>query len=50
MRAELRVLAKVAGGWWVYEDDTQPGQPGPVFVSMERWLQILKNQNGKHVP
>lgn len=39
---ELRVLAEIAGGWWVYEDETQPGIRGPVFVPMERWQEILK--------
>lgn len=37
----LRAIAGIAGGWWVYEDETVPGERGPVFISMERWLQIL---------
>ena len=45
MRAELRALATIAGGWWVFEDETQPEQAGPVFVSTERWLQMLEERN-----
>lgn len=45
---KLHALAKIAGGWWVYKDETQPDQTGPVFVPMERWLQILNKQNERH--
>lgn len=38
---ECRVLGEIAGGWWVYEDKTCPSERGPVFISMERWLEIL---------
>lgn len=38
---ECRTLAEIAGGWWVYEDETRPGEPGPVFLPMDRWLQRL---------
>lgn len=38
---ECWVLAEIAGGWWVYEEKTCPDGHGPVFVSMERWQQIL---------
>ncbi len=38
---KLRILAEIAGGWWVFEDETVPSKERPVFVSMERWLQIL---------
>lgn len=39
--AELRALAEIAGGWWVYEDETQPNESGPVFISMDRWHELL---------
>jgi len=42
--AELRALAGIAGGWWVYSDETIPAERGPVFVSMDRWLQVLAEQ------
>jgi hypothetical protein len=50
MRGELHALSKIAGGWWVYEDETQPGKSGSVFIPMKRWLQILAEQNGKQAP
>jgi len=39
---ECRQLGEIAGGWWVYEDETCPGEPGPVFVSSARWQEILR--------
>lgn len=39
---ECRQLAEIAGGWWVYEDETCPREPGPVFVSSARWQEILE--------
>jgi len=42
--SELRTLAGIAGGWWVYSDKTIPAERGPVFVSTERWLQVLEEQ------
>lgn len=50
MRGELRALAEIAGGWWVYEDETQPDKLGPVFITMERWLQILAEENDNRSP
>ncbi len=47
LHPELRALAEVAGGWWVYEDETQPAERGPVFISMERWQEILAEQAKK---
>ncbi len=38
---ECRILAEIAGGWWVYEDETRPGEDGPVFVTMARWHELL---------
>lgn len=42
--AELRALAGIAGGWWVYSDETMPNERGPVFIPMERWIQVLAEQ------
>ncbi len=42
---ELRILAGIAGGWWVYEDETCPLDSGPVFICMERWKQILSSRS-----
>jgi hypothetical protein len=41
MSKYFRDLATLADGWWVQEDETQPGQAGPVFITTERWQQIL---------
>lgn len=38
---ELRILGEVAEGWWVYEDETRPSETGPVFISMDRWHELL---------
>ncbi len=38
---ECRALAEIAGGWWVYEDETVPSDDGPVFIPMARWLEKL---------
>jgi hypothetical protein len=42
---EYRGLGELAGGWWVYDDETRPGERGPVFIPMERWLQVLAERN-----
>ena len=47
---ECRTLAEVAGGWWVYEDKSRPGERGPVFIPMERWLEILSEHDPKLAP
>lgn len=41
---ECHTLAEISGGWWVYQDKTRPGEPGPVFVSMDRWKEILADR------
>jgi hypothetical protein len=41
---ECRVLGEIAGGWWVYEDETCPEEQGPVFIPMERWRQLLSER------
>lgn len=48
--SECRELAELAGGWWVYEDETRPGERGPVFIPMERWLQILQRRQQQDSP
>ena len=48
---ECRVIAEIAGGWWVNEDETQPtDNNGPVFVPMARWREILGNRDSEHQP
>lgn len=47
---ECRVLGEIADGWWVYEDETRPGEQGPVFVPMERWMQILAERKRTLAP
>lgn len=44
---ECRALAEIAGGWWVYQDEIRPNELGPVFISLERWQQILEERLGK---
>jgi len=44
MAKSFRDLADLSGGWWVYKDKTLPDEHGPVFISMERWLQVLAEQ------
>lgn len=41
---ECRILAEIAGGWWVFEDDSRPGEEGPVFLPMARWLERLAEE------
>ncbi len=48
--AECHTLAEIAGGWWVYEDETRPGEHGPVFIPMERWLQVLAEHDKNPPP
>lgn len=36
---ECRVFAEIAGGWWVWQDETVPAEIGPVFIPMARWLE-----------
>jgi hypothetical protein len=38
---ECRILAEIAGGWWVYRDENRPDERGPFFIPMDRWQQIL---------
>lgn len=45
MAKYFRDLATLANGWWVYEDETQPGETGPFFIPMTRWQQLLKARN-----
>lgn len=41
---ELRTLAEITGGWWAWDKDAA-GAENPVFMSMERWLQVLAERN-----
>ena len=41
MAKYFRDLATLAGGWWVYRDETRPDERGPFFIPMDRWQQIL---------
>lgn len=41
---ECRRMAELAGGWWVWDKDVV-GAENPVFMPMERWLQVLKERN-----
>lgn len=45
MAKSFRDLATLSEGWWVHEDKTCPSQPGPVFVSMARWKEILAERD-----
>lgn len=38
---ECRALAEIAGGWWVWKDETVPSDDGPVFIPTARWLERL---------
>ena len=31
---ECWVLAEIAGGWWVYADESVPADRGPVFITI----------------
>lgn len=42
---DCRILAEIAGGWWVYRDETRPDERGPVFIPMARWRQILDERH-----
>lgn len=41
---ECHLLAELAGGWWAWDKDVA-GAENPVFMSMERWLQVLAERN-----
>lgn len=40
---ECRLLAELCGGWWAWDMVAPPGD-NPVFMPMERWLQILADR------
>ncbi len=42
---KLRALGRIAGGWWVIEDETCPDEDSPFFIPVERWNQILSERN-----
>ena len=41
---ECRVLAEIAGGWWAW-DNEMAAKNNPVFVPMQRWLEIVEARN-----
>jgi hypothetical protein len=41
---ECRMLSEIAGGWWAW-DSAVPGADNPVFMPMERWLQVLAERD-----
>jgi hypothetical protein len=41
---ECRTLAEIAGGWWAW-DSKNPCADNPVFIPMERWLEIIAEHN-----
>jgi hypothetical protein len=45
LQPELRALAEIAGGWWVYSDTARSRERGPHFIPMERWLQIVESHH-----
>jgi hypothetical protein len=40
---ECRLLAELCGGWWAW-DKAAPAGVNPVFMPMERWLEILADR------
>jgi hypothetical protein len=42
---ELRTLAEVTGGWWAWDKEVPVGGENPVFMAMDRWLQVLIERN-----
>ncbi len=40
---ECRLLAELCGGWWAW-DAEMTGADNPVFMPMERWLNVLANR------
>ncbi len=39
--SSLKSLGEIAGGWWVWPDLVDDDGPSPVFISRERWNQVL---------
>lgn len=46
---ECRRVAELAGGWWAWDKDVA-GAGNPVFMPMERWLQVLAERNKNSSP
>jgi hypothetical protein len=47
---ELRILAEVTGGWWAWNNEVPAGGENPVFMAMDRWLQVLIERNKSSLP
>jgi hypothetical protein len=47
---ECRRMAELAGGWWAWEKEVPAGAENPVFMPMERWLQVLEERNKSSWP
>lgn len=46
---ECRRLAELAGGWWAWDNEV-PGADNPVFMPLDRWLQVLAERNKNPSP
>lgn len=46
---ECRRLAELAGGWWTWDDEISPND-NPVFMPLDRWLQVLEKRNKNPSP
>ncbi len=50
MAKSFRDLGTLADGWWIFTPDSQPNEPGPVFVPMARWREILRERQSQELP
>jgi hypothetical protein len=46
---ECRQLAELAGGWWAWDKEV-PGAENPVFMPLDRWLQVKAERNEDSSP
>ena len=44
---ECRALSNIAGGWWVYQDASSESDEQPVFISLERWSELLREHEAR---
>lgn len=45
MAKSFRDLAILSGGWWIWDDNTDPAGQNPVFITIKRWKEILENKD-----
>jgi hypothetical protein len=45
MAKSFRDLAILSDGWWIWDDDADPSEENPVFITMKRWKEILENKD-----